>query len=52
MTRTNKQLVIYVLAIILAVIQLFINKNNQLPKTSLIPTNIPTLISCTGQACL
>lgn len=42
MTRTNKQLTIYVLAIILAVIQILFGKDIPLPKTSLIPTNIPT----------
>lgn len=42
MTRTNKQLAIYVLAIILAVIQLLTNKNNPAPKVSIVPTNIPT----------
>lgn len=42
MTRTNKQLTVYVLAIILAVIQIFFGKNNSLPKISITPTNIPT----------
>lgn len=52
MTRANKQLIIYVLAIVLAVIQLFINKNNPVPKVSITPTNVPTPASCRGQACL
>jgi micrococcal nuclease len=38
---TKKQTV-YILAIILAILQLFFNKNNPLPKISLIPTNVPT----------
>ncbi|VVA43343.1 Nuclease-like protein [Candidatus Roizmanbacteria bacterium] len=52
MTRANKQLTIYVLAIIYAVIQLFFNKNNPLPKVSIVSTGVPTPESCRGQACL
>lgn len=37
---TKKQ-IIYVLAVILAILQLFFNKNNPLPKVSVVPTNIP-----------
>ena len=40
---TKKQ-VIYILVLILAILQLFFNKNNPLPKISLIPTNVPTSI--------
>jgi len=46
-----KKQTIYILAIILAILQLFFNKNNPLPKISLIPTNVPTP-TCRGQACL
>ena len=38
----SKKQIIYVLAIILTVLQLFFNKNNPLPKTSFIPTNVPS----------
>ncbi len=38
----NKKQTIYILAIILAIIQLFFNKNYSLPKISLIPTDVPT----------
>ncbi len=38
---TKKQ-TIYVLAVILAILQLFFSKNNPLPKVSLIPTNVPS----------
>jgi len=41
MTRTNKKLTIYALAVILAILQLFFNKNNPLPKNYLLPTNVP-----------
>jgi micrococcal nuclease len=46
MTRANKKLIIYIAAIIYAVIQLLLNKNNPLQKSSLIPTNVlsPTII--------
>ncbi len=44
MIRLTKKQTVYVLAIILAILQLFFNKNNPLPKISLIPTNVPTLI--------
>ncbi len=37
---TKKQ-TIYVIAVILILLQLFFNKNNPLPKISLIPTNVP-----------
>ena len=37
----NKKQTIFVLAVILAVLQLFFNKNNPLPKISLIPTDVP-----------
>jgi len=42
MTRANKKLIIYIAAIIYAVVQLFFNKNNPLPKPSIVPTNVPT----------
>jgi len=45
-----KKQTIYILAVILAILQLFFNRN-QLPKISLIPTNVPTP-TCRGQACL
>lgn len=48
---TKKQTV-FALAIILAVLQLFFNKNSPLPKVANVPTNIPTSTSCRGQACL
>ncbi|MEK7634101.1 MAG: thermonuclease family protein [Patescibacteria group bacterium] len=48
MTRTNKQLIIYVLAIIYAVLQLFFNKTSSPPKVALIPTNIPTPTTFVG----
>ena len=40
MSQLNKKQSIYILAIILTVLQLFFNKNNPLPKNSLIPTDI------------
>ena len=49
MTRANKKLIIYIAAIIYAVIQLFFNKYNPLPKTSIIPTNIPTPTTFVGE---
>ncbi|MEK7096853.1 MAG: thermonuclease family protein [Patescibacteria group bacterium] len=49
MTRTNKQLTIYVLAIILAVIQILFVKDIPLLKTSLVPTNIPTPTTFIGE---
>jgi len=52
MTRANKKLIIYIAVIIYAVIQLLFSKNNPLPKSSVVPTNVPTPISCRGQACL
>src|SRR3989338_7868321 len=48
MTGLTKKQTVYVLAIILAVIQIFFGKNNPLPKVSIVPT--PE--SCSGQACL
>ncbi|MEK9169418.1 MAG: thermonuclease family protein [Patescibacteria group bacterium] len=48
MTRTNKKLLIYILAVILAILQLFFSKNNPLPKVSIVPTNIPTPTSFVG----
>lgn len=41
MSQLNKKQSIYILAIILAVLQIFFGKNNPFPKVSLIPTNIP-----------
>lgn len=41
MSRTNKQLLIYTLAIVLAVLQLFFNKN-YVPEVLVTPTKIPT----------
>ncbi len=41
MNRLIKKQTIYIAAIILAILQLFFNRN-QLPKISLIPTNTPT----------
>ncbi|MFA6532878.1 MAG: thermonuclease family protein [Patescibacteria group bacterium] len=52
MNRLTKKRTLYILAVILAIIQLFFGKNNPLPKSQLIPTNVPTPISCRGQACL
>lgn len=46
MNRLTKKRTLYILAVILAMIQLFFGKNNPLPKSSLIPTNVPT--STTG----
>lgn len=37
----SKKQTIYVLAVILAILQLFFNKNSLLPKVSVIPTNVP-----------
>lgn len=49
----NKKQKVYILAIILLILQLFFGKNNPLPKSPLIPTNVPTpTSSCRGQACL
>lgn len=42
MSRINKKLLIYILAIIYASLQLIFGKNNPLPKASVIPTNVPT----------
>jgi micrococcal nuclease len=42
MNRLTKKRTLYILAVILAIIQLFFGKNNPLPKIQLIPTNIPT----------
>lgn len=42
MTRTNKKLLIYILAIIYASLQLIFGKNNPVPKALITPTNIPT----------
>ena len=43
MARANKKrLTIYVLVIIYSVIQLLFSKNNSFPKSSVVPTNIPT----------
>jgi len=42
MGQLNKKRSIYLLVIILAVLQLFFNKNSPLPKVSLIPTDFPT----------
>ncbi len=42
MTRANKKLMIYIAAIIYAVVQLIFSNNNSLPKTAVIPTNVPT----------
>jgi len=44
MTRANKKLIIYIAAIIYAVIQLLFSKNNSLPKPSIVPTNIPQVV--------
>ena len=52
MTGLTKKQTVYVLAIILAVIQIFFGKNNPLPKVSIVPTNVSTPESCRGQACL
>ena len=45
MTRANKKQIIYVLAVVLAVLQLFFNKNNPLPKVAVVPTDVlaPTM---------
>ncbi len=51
MSQLNKKQSIYILAIILTVLQLFFNKNNPIPKISLIPTNVPAP-TCRSQACL
>ncbi|MEK7110219.1 MAG: thermonuclease family protein [Patescibacteria group bacterium] len=48
MNLFSKKQAVYIIAIILAVIQIFFGKNNSLPKVSIVPT--PT--SCRGQACL
>jgi micrococcal nuclease len=42
MNLPTKKQTVYILAIILTILQLFFNKNDLLPKFSLIPTNIPT----------
>ncbi len=42
MSKLTKKQTIYVLAIVLAVLQLFFNKNSPLPKVSLIPTEVST----------
>lgn len=49
MARTNKKLIIYIAAIIYAVIQLLFNKNNPLQKTAIIPTNVPTTTTFVGE---
>ncbi|MCR4313285.1 MAG: hypothetical protein NUV58_03490, partial [Candidatus Roizmanbacteria bacterium] len=49
MTRLTKKQIIYVLAIILAVIQIIFGKDIPLPKTSLFPTNIPTPTAFVGE---
>lgn len=51
MTRTNKKLLIYILAIIYAVFQLVFNKD-PLSNSLINPTKAPTPASCRGQACL
>lgn len=48
MLKENKQLIIYFLAIVLAVIQLIFGKDIPLPKTSIIPTYIPSPTIFTG----
>ena len=49
MTRANKKLIIYIAAIIYAVIQLLFSKNNSLSKSSVVPTNIPTPTAFFGE---
>lgn len=50
MNRLIKKQTVYILALVFVVFQLFFNRN-QLPKISLIPTNVP-IPTCRGQACL
>ena len=49
MIRLTKKQTIYVLAIILAIIQIFFGKNNSLPKVSVIPINIGTPTAFIGE---
>ncbi|MFA6017283.1 MAG: thermonuclease family protein [Patescibacteria group bacterium] len=44
MSRLTKKQAVYILAIILAILQIFFGKDIPLPKVSLIPTNTPTPI--------
>lgn len=48
MSQITKKQTIYILAIILAVLQLTFGKNNPLPKVSIIPTNVPTPTTFVG----
>ena len=48
MNLFSKKQAVYIIAIILAVIQIFFGKNNPLPKVSIVPTNIPTPTSFVG----
>ncbi|MEK7597414.1 MAG: thermonuclease family protein [Patescibacteria group bacterium] len=49
MTRTNKKLLIYILAIIYASLQLIFGKTHSLSKIPIIPTNIPVPTSFVGE---
>lgn len=49
MTRTNKKLLIYILAIIYASLQLIFGKNNPVPKVLITPTNIPAPTAFVGE---